>query len=110
MKDDGERMKIVMIAPTPFFADRGCHTRIYGEIRGLQAMGHRVILVTYGLGRDMPGAETVRCFNFPWYRKLSAGPSVWKIRTIGSRQKRTDSQKQQILIFPLPAKNIAVKY
>ena len=79
MKDDGERMKIVMIAPTPFFADRGCHTRIYGEIRGLQAMGHRVILVTYGLGRDMPGAETVRCFNFPWYRKLSAGPSVWKI-------------------------------
>ena len=72
-------MKIVMIAPTPFFADRGCHTRIYGEIRGLQAMGHRVILVTYGLGRDMPGAETVRCFNFPWYKKLSAGPSVWKI-------------------------------
>lgn len=72
-------MKIVMIAPTPFFADRGCHTRIYGEIKGLQALGHRVVLVTYGLGRDMPGAETVRCFNFPWYRKLSAGPSVWKI-------------------------------
>ena len=72
-------MKIVMIAPTPFFADRGCHTRIYGEIRGLQQLGHRVILVTYGLGRDMPGAETVRCPNFPWYRKLTAGHSVWKI-------------------------------
>lgn len=72
-------LKIVMIAPTPFFADRGCHTRIYGEIRGLQELGHRVVLVTYGLGRDMPGVETVRCFNFPWYRKLTAGPSVWKI-------------------------------
>ena len=72
-------LKIVMIAPTPFFADRGCHTRIYGEIRGLQEMGHRVVLVTYGLGRNMPGVETVRCFNFPWYRKLTAGPSVWKI-------------------------------
>ena len=72
-------MKIVMIAPTPFFADRGCHTRIYGEIKGLQRMGHRVILVTYGLGRDVPGVQTVRCYNFPWYRKLSAGPSVWKI-------------------------------
>ena len=72
-------MKIVMIAPTPFFADRGCHTRIYGEIKGLQKIGHRVILVTYGLGRDVPGVETVRCFNFPWYHKLTAGPSVWKI-------------------------------
>ena len=72
-------MKIVMIAPTPFFADRGCHTRIYGEIKGLQKIGYRVILVTYGLGRDVPGVETVRCFNFPWYHKLTAGPSVWKI-------------------------------
>ena len=72
-------MKIVMIAPTPFFADRGCHTRIYGEIKGLQQLGHQVVLVTYGLGRDMPGVRTVRCFNFPWYRKLTAGPSVWKI-------------------------------
>ena len=72
-------MNIVMIAPTPFFADRGCHTRIYGEIKGLQRLGHHVVLVTYGLGRDVPGVETVRCFNFPWYHKLTAGPSVWKI-------------------------------
>ena len=79
MKETSAPLKIVMIAPTPFFADRGCHTRIYGEIRGLQELGHRVVLVTYGLGRDMPGVETVRCFNFPWYRKLTAGPSVWKI-------------------------------
>lgn len=79
MKEKNEPLTIVMIAPTPFFADRGCHTRIYGEIRGLQKLGHRVVLVTYGLGRDMPGVETVRCFNFPWYKKLTAGPSVWKI-------------------------------
>lgn len=72
-------MKIVMIAPTPFFADRGCHTRIYGEIMGLQRLGHTVTLVTYGLGRDVPGVKTVRCYNFPWYHKLTAGPSVWKI-------------------------------
>lgn len=85
-------MKIVMIAPTPFFADRGCHTRIYGEITGLQQLGHRVILVTYGLGRDMPGAETVRCFNFPWYRKLTAGPSFSKmllLPVIAGKARRT---------------------
>lgn len=72
-------MKIVMIAPTPFFADRGCHTRIYGEITALQRLGHEVILVTYGLGREINGINTIRCFNFPWYKKLSAGPSIWKI-------------------------------
>lgn len=68
-----------MIAPTPFFADRGCHTRIYGEICALQRLGYKVKLVTYGLGREIDQVETIRCFNFPWYKKLSAGPSIWKI-------------------------------
>lgn len=72
-------MKIIMIAPTPFFADRGCHTRIYGEITALQRRGHEVKLVTYGLGREIEGVETIRCYNFPWYKKLTAGPSIWKI-------------------------------
>ena len=72
-------MKIMMIAPTPFFADRGCHTQIYREIRGLQRAGHDALLCTYGLGRDMPEVRTVRTINFPWYKKLSAGPSLTKI-------------------------------
>ncbi len=68
-----------MIAPTPFFADRGCHTQIYEEIKSLQKLGHEIVLCTYGLGRDMPGVKTVRTFNFPWYKKLSAGPDIHKI-------------------------------
>jgi len=72
-------MKILMIAPTPFFADRGCHVRIYEEIKALQQIGHEIILCTYSLGKDMPGVKTARCFNFPWYRKLTAGPSYTKI-------------------------------
>lgn len=72
-------MRILMIAPTPFMADRGCHTQIYLEIKALQAKGHEVVLCTYGLGRDLPDVTTVRCFNFPWYKKLSAGPSRTKI-------------------------------
>jgi glycosyltransferase involved in cell wall biosynthesis len=71
--------RILMIAPTPFFADRGCHIRIYGEICGLQKLGYEILLCTYGLGADMPGVKTVRTFNFPWYRKLTAGPSITKI-------------------------------
>ncbi len=72
-------MKVLMIAPTPFFADRGCHTQIYEEIRALQRIGHEIIICTYGLGRDVPDVNIVRTLNFPWYKKLSAGPSWTKM-------------------------------
>ena len=71
-------MKILMIAPTPFFADRGCHVRIYEEARALIDLGHDVRIVTYHLGRDMEGIPTVRIGQIPWYKKLSPGPSWHK--------------------------------
>lgn len=71
-------MKILMVAPTPFFADRGCHVRILGEIQGLQALGHEVVVCTYPLGRDISWVKTARTWPVPWYRKLSAGPSWHK--------------------------------
>jgi len=67
-----------MIAPTPFFSDRGCHVRIYGQIRALQEMGNRIVLCTYHLGKDIPGIEARRIPRIPWYNKTSAGPSVHK--------------------------------
>jgi glycosyltransferase involved in cell wall biosynthesis len=73
-----ERLKILMIAPTPFFADRGCHVRIYEEARALIDLGHDVRIVTYHLGRDMEGIPTVRIGQIPWYKKLSPGPSWHK--------------------------------
>jgi glycosyltransferase involved in cell wall biosynthesis len=73
-----ERLKILMIAPTPFFADRGCHVRIYEEARALIDLGHDVSIVTYHLGRDMEGIPTVRIGQIPWYKKLSPGPSWHK--------------------------------
>ncbi len=72
-------MKVLMIAPTPFFSDRGCHTQIYEEIKALQDLGHEIVIVTYGLGRNIPNVNIIRIFNFPWYDKLSAGPSYTKI-------------------------------
>jgi glycosyltransferase involved in cell wall biosynthesis len=71
-------LRILMIAPTPFFSDRGCHVRIYEEARALIRLGHDVRIVTYHLGRDMPGIPTYRIPPIPWYRKLSAGPSWHK--------------------------------
>jgi glycosyltransferase involved in cell wall biosynthesis len=67
-----------MIAPTPYFADRGCHVRIYEEARALTKLGHEVCIVTYHLGRDMPGVRVVRILHVPWYNKLEAGPSWHK--------------------------------
>ena len=71
-------MRILGIAPTPFFADRGCHMRILGEIEALQRRGHEVLLVTYHLGRDIEGVPTMRTKNVPWYQKLEAGPAFGK--------------------------------
>ena len=70
--------RVLMIAPTPFFADRGCHVRILGEAKALIALGYRVVVCTYGLGRDVDGIPTERIARIPWYKKLSAGPSVHK--------------------------------
>ena len=67
-----------MIAPTPYFTDRGCHVRIYEEARALTKLGHEVCVVTYHLGRDMPGVRVVRTPQIPWYNKLEAGPSWHK--------------------------------
>ena len=84
----GSRIRrILMVAPTPFFSDRGCHVRIYEEARALQALGDRggggpgctVEVCTYHLGDDRPGLTTHRTPRLPWYNKLSAGPSWHKI-------------------------------
>jgi len=64
-----------MIAPTPFFADRGCHVRILGEARALQASGCDVTVCTYHHGCEVDGIRTVRIPTVPGYRKLTAGPS-----------------------------------
>lgn len=69
---------VIMIAPTPFFADRGCHVRIYEEARALQKLGNRVVIYTYHNGRDIAGINIRRIMNIPWYKKLEAGPSSHK--------------------------------
>jgi len=68
-----------MIAPTPFFSERGCHVRILDAyLRACET--HDVTLFTYGLGRTPDLVKkVVRVWNFPWYKKTDPGPSVEKI-------------------------------
>ncbi|WP_136524735.1 glycosyltransferase family 4 protein [Geomonas ferrireducens] len=70
-----EPLRVLVLAPTPFFADRGCHVRILEEARAAMACGVELRLVTYHIGRDVPGIPTERIPGFSWYKKLEAGPS-----------------------------------
>ena len=77
-KQKANKRKILNIVPTPFFADRGCHMRILGEMKALANYGYQNIIVTYHNGRDLEGLDIRRIINIPWYRKLEAGPSIHK--------------------------------
>lgn len=68
-----------MVAPTSFFLDYGCHVRILEESRALQRMGHRVTILTYYLGRDLPDLEIVRTRPTPWRAEYEVGSSLHKI-------------------------------
>ena len=78
-------MKILVIAPTPFFSDRGTHIRILEEALALQSLGHQVTIATYHIGKDLPPdlaekIEVRRIFRWLfWYKKLEAGPDWQKI-------------------------------
>ncbi|MBM3709240.1 MAG: glycosyltransferase family 4 protein [Actinobacteria bacterium] len=71
-------IKVLMIAPTPFFADRGCHVKILEEVRALKKRDITVKVVTYHIGRNVEGVDVERMINIPWYKKLEAGPSIHK--------------------------------
>lgn len=80
-----ERLKILMIAPTPFFSDRGTHIRILEEALALTRRGHSVTIATYHIGQELPEpyrsqVEVRRILRLLfWYKKLEAGPDWQKI-------------------------------
>ena len=52
-----DRMRILMIAPEPFFEPRGTPFSEFHRIRALTALGHQVDLVTYPFGEDVDDAR-----------------------------------------------------
>jgi glycosyltransferase involved in cell wall biosynthesis len=78
-------MKILVIAPTPFFSDRGTHIRILEEAYALEGRGHSVTIATYHIGKEIADdlhsridVRRIRRLLF-WYQKLEAGPDWQKI-------------------------------
>ena len=71
--------RILHIAPTPFFADRGCHIRIEGIVNCLRELGYENTVCTYHHGRDVDRIDTKRISTIKGYTKTEAGPSFYKI-------------------------------
>lgn len=73
------KYNIMMLAPTMFFADYGCHVRILEEAVVLQKMGHRVTVVTYPNGRDIWGIDVRRSWGVPFNYRIEVGSSRHKL-------------------------------
>ena len=74
-------MKILMLAPEPFFQPRGTPLSEYFRIKALSDIGHKIDLVTYHLGEDVE-IKNLRIFRIPnlfLIREIKIGPSWAKI-------------------------------
>jgi glycosyltransferase involved in cell wall biosynthesis len=74
-------MRILMIAPEPFFEPRGTPFSEFHRIRALTDLGHQVDLVTYPFGQNvtLPGLRVFRCLRPPLMRRVKIGPSFAKV-------------------------------
>lgn len=74
-------MKILMIAPQPFFQPRGTPFSVLYRIKAFCKLGHEVDLVTYHIGDDIriKGLNIFRIKNISYITKIKIGPSFTKI-------------------------------
>ncbi|MBT3356203.1 glycosyltransferase [bacterium] len=66
-------MKILIIAATPYFSNRGCHIRIFLGAKYLQKKGVDVLLCTYHLGENVGDFPIKTNGHTSWYKKTSPG-------------------------------------
>jgi glycosyltransferase involved in cell wall biosynthesis len=74
-------MRILTIAPQPFFQPRGTPFSELYRAKALTELGHEVDMVTYPIGEDvsMPGLRIHRAPRVPGIRRVRIGPSLAKI-------------------------------
>ncbi|MBN1560739.1 glycosyltransferase family 4 protein [candidate division KSB1 bacterium] len=79
--DEMEKLRILMIAPQPWFQPRGTPFSVLHRIKALSLLGHQVDLVTYHVGQDVPidNLSIHRAAKLPFINKVKIGPSLAKI-------------------------------
>jgi glycosyltransferase involved in cell wall biosynthesis len=77
----GRSLRILMVAPQPFFRPRGTPFSVLHRIRALTTLGHTVDLITYPFGENvaMPGLRIIRSAMVPGVRDVKIGPSFAKL-------------------------------
>jgi len=73
-------LRILMLAPQPFFEVRGTPLAVLALVRALTALGHQVDLLTFAQGEDVavPGLRHLRSLRLPVGR-VRAGASLAKL-------------------------------
>ena len=74
-------LRLLMLAPEPFFEPRGTPFSEFHRIKALVELGHSVDLVTYPIGRDvaLPNLRIFRGPRPPFVRAVKIGPSLTKV-------------------------------
>jgi glycosyltransferase involved in cell wall biosynthesis len=74
-------MRILVIAPQPFYQERGTPIATRLLVEALQAAGHEVDVLTYHVGEDpgLPGVRVFRAPAVPFVRDVPIGFSVRKL-------------------------------
>lgn len=79
--DGSEKLCILMIAPQPWFQPRGTPFSVLHRIKALSILGHKIDLVTYHIGQDVPidNLTIHRAKKVPFINNIKIGPSLPKI-------------------------------
>ena len=74
-------MKVLMIAPQPWFSPRGTPLSVLHRLRTLSKLGHEIDLVTYPIGEDVPipNVRIFRTARVPFFNQIEVGPSKRKV-------------------------------
>ena len=74
-------MKVLMVAPEPFFEPRGTPISVYQRLTMLSSLRHEVDLATYHVGEpvSIEGVNVRRVVPIPWITHVPIGPSFAKI-------------------------------
>jgi glycosyltransferase involved in cell wall biosynthesis len=74
-------MRILMIAPQPFFEPRGTPFSVLHRLKALSQLGYKVDLLTYHLGEEVAiaGVTIHRISNVPFVKTIAIGPSKSKV-------------------------------
>jgi glycosyltransferase involved in cell wall biosynthesis len=74
-------MKILMLAPEPFFEPRGTPLSVLGRLKALSQLGYEVHLVTYHVGQNVmiPNVTIHRTPAFSFIKAIGVGPSMKKL-------------------------------